>query len=558
MSSGTKQLVINSRERAVSDDINRLQSFAGADMGELLRNLFAGATANIGLDQLGAPPSANSAPNPAVIFNGICAQPQLASVNLFITAGELFVVDPELVVSSDDSPAHLIDDPGINAGGVLTFTPNATLLQRIDVVEFARVRSDRDGAGTLDTASLAIETSSRDIYNTVTGAFAPATVTKVYNFGRLTYRIRTGTAGAGFPGAVSGWTPIMIASVPAGATTWDQAVCWDVRPMAEDYVPREQPHTDGSVFRTLIDESTTLFGDGAGGNMLGSVKGSFTNFRIGGVIPSGGYNFNGRGGYRDIATGTLAQGTALVNNQPYYVWLTFPYGLPRWMELDQASSLDRKPCGFRGIPIASQDVIPGDNLGTPSSNLPFPAWTGLPGTVAQGALIAAGVVQDDGGGLQNIFPPITTGRRQMMGLLEFPVTAVGGGVYTANLNDNLVSGPNQPIGPNVRRLRVAISAPLLVGNNQSGSALMNIVSLTPIPLTLCLQGTEQVSDLFTNATSGNIPVNLDAEIDAWVGNQYSGAGSGSATRTLQMTTSLDSGIANNGPPIVSVREIEFA
>lgn len=549
MSSGTKQLVVNPRERAVSDDINRLQAFAGADVAELLRNLYAGALGNVALDQASSPPSANTSPNAAVILNGILAQPQIASINLLVTPGALLSVDPELVVIADDSPGHFIDDPGITAGGVLTLTPNSSGATRIDVVEFARVRSDRDGQGTLDTASLAIETSSRDIYNTVTGAFAPATVTKVYNYGRLTYRIRTGTPGSGFPGTVTGWTPIMVASVPTGTTTWDNAVCWDVRPMVEDYSPQQAAHSSSFFTRSRVAGKSNLFADPTDLIMLGTLEGQFGSTKVGGVMPVAGYTFKNDGSFDDIATGTLGQGLPVIaGGQAFFIYAALPFGLPRWMELNPATLTNRLPNGFRGVLVATQDVLPANNNGTPAAALTAPAYTGL-GLLTGGisALVSVSDVGPDGFGNQVISPPSMVDDELFLGLAA-TVTNPSSGVFNIDLSDGNPGGRNNPIVPGTRKLRLVINFTLTTTAGNNGTfEVSSVDEITTGTLTI----DSDPLPVVTTATlpSSNASQNAVLVVDCYLNKQYP-VGSGATTRTLQVTTVVSGGTTVSTPSAI--------
>ena len=97
MASGKKQLVVNSQERAVSTDINRLQSFAAAFDANFLQALM---DTSCGSDdfQAGAVETIHSslaAPAYAEIYSGLRVVPQNAALDLLVTPGAMGILDPD-------------------------------------------------------------------------------------------------------------------------------------------------------------------------------------------------------------------------------------------------------------------------------------------------------------------------------------------------------------------------------------------------------------------------------------------------------------------------------
>src|SRR3984957_5910287 len=231
MAGGQKNVTINTQERAVSVDINRLQSFMNASQAEAMRYLM---DASLGSDDLGAGGviteySPLNTPLQAEILNGIQVQPQIGSLNIIIAPGVVQAIAPDGSETPVGSPAlgdssyyKYIRDVGVQTLGALAMTPNSSGQIRIDVIE-------------CQVASLVSETDNRDVFNPSTGLFAASTVTKATQDG-LSYRVRAGTPGSGFPGSVNGWLPLAVASVPTGTTTNDTITFWDVRPLVADRV----------------------------------------------------------------------------------------------------------------------------------------------------------------------------------------------------------------------------------------------------------------------------------------------------------------------------------
>lgn len=378
MASGNKRMVLNTRERLVSTDHNRLQAFAGEHVAEIFRYMSTylagegGAASIIGT---------TTSPMLSIVLNGLWARPEVGTVNLFIEPGVAGMVNPDASPSSDDSPFKVFKDDGVQLAGQLTLTPGGGGATRIDVIEFARIEQVE-------------ESDNRDIFNPATGLFAPTLVDKVIS-DRLTYRIRTGTPGGGFPGTASGWTPIAVASVPNTATTWDQCIVWDVRPLVTDLV--RAPAQVLQKFPSIGKHYGSAYSDGVFRRLYGVFESQRDQWRVGGEIGS---TLSGlAGGALDLTSAEIIEpGFAGVGSLPWALYAMQPFGLPRWARYSPASSGLRVPLPFRGIPVLSQKTHAFD--GKPVAAVSLPTAFGLGGSSTEGVAVATGAF-DAGGTFLN-------------------------------------------------------------------------------------------------------------------------------------------------------------
>jgi len=240
MGSGNKSMIINSRERAVSTDINRLQAFAASDQAQALRRqygmkatgsgpLFPGVEVDIA-----ALPTGATEPVVHKVLQGLMARPDTASY-LLVDAGTAMFYAPSFG-GTDDSDWVVVDDPGVTDIATLTFTSNSGGgSTRIDLLECQPVET-------------VLETSSRDQFDTTTGTFSAAVLNKV-SAARLNYRIRTGTPGAGIPSISHSWMPIALIHTRTDATGFDNCDFYDVRPLVEPSLMSE--HRMRPVYDTV-------------------------------------------------------------------------------------------------------------------------------------------------------------------------------------------------------------------------------------------------------------------------------------------------------------------
>ena len=355
MSGGNKREQYNTRERVISDDLNREQKFIAFDRAQMRRHM-ANDIPKMSFDygsarDLTSLPAQIDAPLRADIFEGLLVLPVLGTWSLYVSPGVVGMHDPDGETgSSDPTPANVDDssykmvvDQGISAIGQLVIVPNGAAFTRIDTIECQRLE-------------VVLEQDNRDIYNPATRTFTPALVDKVVE-GRLTYRVRQGAPGAGMPAPVQGWLPLAIARVPITAASCDDCTFWDVRP-----VVRDRPF---SPYRDF---------SGINASQLGNHLLHADPFTVGGKTKIGGVS-DGEAFPGVMGGGHLQQGTPtadavfdaqdVVNQEPgfalaayqiWYLWHVFPYGLPRWVRYitTPTSSGVRFPFGPKGIPVASE------------------------------------------------------------------------------------------------------------------------------------------------------------------------------------------------------------
>lgn len=375
MASGMKRLVVNAQERAVSPDINRLQDFKAKDAAETLRYLLD-VTGNDDLDAGGVIVEPNTIETPlrAEIINGLMVSPQIASLSLFITPGLLYAMAPD--AAPDDSNYKFARSAGISTLGTLLMTANASGLIRIDVIE-------------CQLTDTIVETDNRDIFNTITGLFSSTSVTKARE-NHLTFRVRLGTPGAGFPGSVAGWLPLAVASVANGTVNNNTITFWDVRPLLNDraYAPSALAVAKPKIVKSQIAAITLATAGGwieAVGTPIAGVS-----RRLGGRLRSGGVVADAET-INWSSADNQDSGFALVANRPYYLYLLTPFGLPRWARYTAAGA--RVPRSPRGIPVFSNRAPTADGAPNPGNPVFLPTSTGM-GTqnTDSGVCVAAGYV----------------------------------------------------------------------------------------------------------------------------------------------------------------------
>ena len=359
MSSGAKRMVINTQERAISPDINRLQSFAARVPAEFFRYLMD-VSGNDDLDAgaIITEYSTLGTPLRAEIANGLLVKPQIGSLDLLIDPGVLYAIAPD--GDADSSVYKFIKSAGIAAPALLAMTPNPAGSARIDVIECSI------------NPSVVTETDNRDIFNPSTGLFTPTSVTKVSE-DQLTFRVRAGVAGTGYPAAVAGWLPLAVASLPAGTVSNDTITFWDVRPVLSD---RALPGNLSLDYPPPLETNGWL--DSVAGP-VSTLTGHTTcvddsGRRLGGRLRRGSPGVDAD---TVVLTDTAnADPTIVVAVQKLvYLYLLTPFGLPRWARYTDFGSGVRKPRSPRGIPLVSR--VPPNEMGLPSAPVTFPAVFGF-------------------------------------------------------------------------------------------------------------------------------------------------------------------------------------
>lgn len=450
MASGGKQMIVNTQERAVSTDINRLQAFAAFDRAEIAR---FGRDVSSGIDDQDAGGGfaqtiSISSPLSAVIENGFQVQPQIGAgiFDLIVTPGVLYAVD-NIDADTDASVYRLVvRDPGIVGTGVLQMTAGAGST-RIDVIECQPVQ-------------VISETDNRDVFNPVTGLFSAVTLTKATEW-HLTYRVRAGTAGAGWPGTANGWLPLAVASVPAAASTNDSITFWDVRPLASGRIfpPYNLKKFYPQILHAdcFLDTNTTashafLSGTVEVEGAANDTSSDLALYRLGGSLFDPG-SVNGI----DIS---LAQyQSSGLGTGPVYVYFAEPFGLPRWAEYGTATFGVRRPRSPRGMVIAST-VAPFEGLLTPTAAIAIPPSLGFANTVQRACCF---LVTHATGGIINA-SVVSSNKRQFS-------NRSGGGFFTApagvagttDVVFTIVAGTNYP--PNAKAIWVNIELAYTVNTN---------------------------------------------------------------------------------------------
>lgn len=370
---GNKAVVLNTRERILSTDANRAQTFYGQGVADLLRFMIDASSDESrlggGYEVLS---DGTETPPRAYVVNGLRPQPVNGTNSLLVSPGVMLIVDNPSDPNADDSVAAWVTDPGISNTGILILPANASGQAIIGIVECQRTTQ-------------VLEQDNRDVFNVVTGLFSPQLVNKV-TAGRLVYRIRLGTPAAGFPGVAAGWSPLAVFNQPAAAATWDDVLLiWDVRRLVGDRwnAPFNTPLDESEVVKafafcnTQVSGSTKLFGE---------LDANYLEARVGGRVglsdPTG-----ATPGFFDVQASASRTGnfTGYSADSFWHAYAIFPFGLPRWQQYSAVgSAAPRRPCGQRGI-LAVTDVGP-TFAGTPSAVVSTPTATGLLDTPSQSAV----------------------------------------------------------------------------------------------------------------------------------------------------------------------------
>lgn len=475
MPSGRQRIVHNTLERLLSTDFNREQAFLSCAGQQAWRARYNEQRANWRLNPgLGAQAQTDAAPAYGEVYSGLMVRPDNPGF-LLVDPGVAMILAPGLATSSDDSPYYFADDPGVPAS-FFTFTANVTVSSvRWDVFECKPVDQ-------------LLETSSRDIYNPATGLFSPVAVDKV-RAGRLQYRLRLGTAGAGFPGAASGWLPLAVVAVRNGATGFDKCDVYDVRPLVSERVLPQPPGLSGSDGTAVLREAhyQSTFG-----TFVGFAEAEFGGYLAGGALrrstiastlASFGNTDNASGGdggdchaLDSFSPGNQGGGWTVPTCAPLYVACLFPFTpgqppLPRWARYSEGPDPivgRRVPNGPRGI-LCFTATPPGDNgLFAPIS---FPAdqqlgVSGVGPAIAFGSASAGGRVDANFAGRRYAHVVEHTEFLDVTQWSLNSVTSASGAVWT------LTPGVHYP--PNAKALVCSVA--LLVDYSGGGFNFLNVSS----------------------------------------------------------------------------------
>jgi len=381
MSSGHKRIQFNTRERAVSDDLNRLQSFVAAQRAGALRRLVNDRYVTDVSNGLAIESQPDDTPVSGDVFGGLMVQPVVGTSSLTVSPGVVGLFSPDPVPNPDDGSGYkVVESLGVSTMGTLTIAPGGVGI-RIDVIECRPVE-------------LGEENDNRDIFKPSTGKFEPSSVDKVVAT-RLEFRVRAGTPGGGFPGTVEGWLPLAVASVPAGATSTDAVTFWDVRPLVQDRA--EAPHKSGRMVHTHTSHVLTAdeYVEPGKLTVVGTCEGKMGSHKTGGTLfkgtPTATMGTGDVAGIDVLNQENWEPGLMPVVNMPWYLWSLFPFGLPRWVRYTENSiaGQGRVPGSMRGICVASM-TAPIGLIGAPKNPIALPASTGLVGSTPIAWMVAAG------------------------------------------------------------------------------------------------------------------------------------------------------------------------
>jgi hypothetical protein len=359
MPSGFKELFENTNERLVSKDVNRLQRFLSAGVAEMLRYMLD-VSANDDDEAAGRTTeyATTGTPLRAEVLSGLWVQPVIGSLQLFVQPGALCAIAPD--GDADASNYKMVTDAG-SLDGSLVMTANATGNPRLDVVE-------------CQVTNVTAETDTRDVFDETIEDFTAQVGLMKATKGQLTYTVRLGstTSGAGFPGVISGWLPLAVALVPAGATTNDAMTFWDVRPLLADlaFAPLALGLTTPRVRKALAYANSYATAkhqvvQGMADALLGSR-------RVGGRLRRGTPGTDVEGVDLGPASVVNAEHGFDTNSAGlYYLYFATMGGLPRWARYtDAGAGAPRRPRAPRGVPVVSR-VAPTVE-GTPSGAIAVP------------------------------------------------------------------------------------------------------------------------------------------------------------------------------------------
>lgn len=402
MTSGGKQEIYNSRERAVSTDWNRTQAFANADALEVLRLLMGqrstvlplgGGRRELGsyVDTTANDSASIGTPLRGDVIDGLVVIPQGGSLNLLVTSGVVILDDPDGQTGSsdpnppsgDDSRAKLVIDPGIQAAGALAITAGAGAT-RIDVIECRRTTQ-------------VLETDNRDVFDNTTGTFVPVNLNKV-QAARLVYRVRSGVPGSGLPASVQGWLPLCVAVVPSSATSVDTCDFYDVRPFVKDRIAA--PTDQQTIVNPIEPQSSMTFREASIPTTVqphaGRIMSNIGMYRAGGVMA-----------FDLSVSANWGPGFTPAANAIWYLYAVFPGGLPRWVKY-AVSPNPRIPDGPLGV-LCVTDTLPDISGINALTNVSPPASTGLT-TAGPAAPLLAGYCQSDGSSIVPFGTALMAGR----------------------------------------------------------------------------------------------------------------------------------------------------
>lgn len=466
MTSTTKSLKYNTRERALSTDLNREQNFLSSELAQFARSLLltpypTTGTPYYSFNETITEPSVTDRPIRAAVLQGLAPYPINGTTDLLITSGQLLQVQATGGLGADDFEVALVTDEGVQTTGILTLTPNSSGSGRVDIVECKVIDYD-------------YETSSRDVYDPGTGLFTVASLVKVTGK-KLQYRIRTGDPSSVWPGIVDEWLPLCVLVVPDGTTDFDTVDMYDVRPLV---TKRAQDISEVSEnlpqFYQLICNYDLTNQHKIAPIMNVGFKNQRVRWGDGNAVASSPLMLDLQSAdLRDPAWTPVA-------SEWWRLYLAFPFGLPRWAKYSDSTTSPRK--GQReGIPIMTNKIC--GFYGNATLTCALPTATGLVGTVETSEMfcVVSGFV-DSGGTIRG-----TMGDKNKLWIS--PQSTVQPNVTATTLTDTQAKFNTRLIvPPNARkaRIRVAIAHGYIPGSDDEvhlGNHVLDVKALYPTTTT---------------------------------------------------------------------------
>jgi hypothetical protein len=499
--SGMKKLVINTQERAVSTDINRMQAFKDADVSELLRYWLDVTDSDDLTSGVVTEPNTLETPMRTEILNGFLARPQTGSTNVFVDPGVAMMMIAD--GAADESNYKYVRDPGTTTPGALVIAAGA-VATRIDVVEFRQNPTDR------------IVTDSRDIFDTSTGLFSASTVTKERS-AQLEFRVRQGSAGGGMPANQSGWTPIMVASVPSSSTSNDNCTFWDVRPLVAD---RRATGAFSKSRERAIHLGGQCFTVGPTGTNENLQQGTYELIdlhgrKLGGRLRKTSPDTVDADNFDWDSADNWESGTVPATNTPCFSYFLTPFGLPRWSRYSATGTrLPRSPCGLVVLSTIGPNLF-----GTPSSAISLPTSTGLGGSTSDGICFGHSRRTGGGGGKNRAFHQSNLVQRKgVEGVPSLAASSVGLGFAS------FVPVPNTHFPQNAKAVWVKLIVARSLPNNTTESVAAAVWKWFLVGNVLDSKTTGDLpAALYSNKTGGAIDVSYEVTVRLALPTEYPAA-----------------------------------
>lgn len=333
--SGLKTQYVPTLSRILSTHINNAQTFASKATAERAKyeynNMYAVGGADSQSGWVDHTQAGFTSPPTADVLGGLKVRP--FSSYLLVSPGVLgSLVTTASYSSALDSDYMLVDSAGVQDATVLPFVANPSGSARVDVVE----------CQVIDV----VTNVSVDVIDPVTELFSSSLQPDVKQAG-LSFRIRQGTAGSGYPGHQQGWLPLAIIIHPSGSTNFSNTDIYDVRPLT---AMRASSHARVHLSREYMSGHQHTYQR----TLTGTLRGTFDiKANAAPMYPSSGvgpYRMVGRlcntrpdntkpveaDGYTPGNLDYVPGSTTTAAHRWIYVLAFEPHGLPRWSRYSTA------------------------------------------------------------------------------------------------------------------------------------------------------------------------------------------------------------------------------